>query len=556
MTQPFAPSYGLITSCEEVEQLCAKLVADGKPFGFDIETSYDGEPREHAQLHPEENFVCGLSFTNDLTWARYAPLRHDFGANLDNKRCAVAFWGVVQTGLGVPHNAKFERRCLSRWFMEHLADHPLLGAAVRAVKGYFPVRSDTLLESFVEARNKSHGLKDITWVNFHHKMKELFDLFPKRLTKKGDPRKMTKWEQATIRFSELDQTSPEVIAYACEDSLWALAHHLGRYEEVKDRFIYQLEMAVLPITCKMEDVGVQYDWNFMREGAQRASAFADKLAIVINHQLTELVRQKDPDHPQLMLNLGSYVQISDVLYNKLGLTTRRKTEAGRNSTDDVALAGLAKAYPVIQKILDWRSLVKLKGTYLEVYEARFSYAPDGRAHPSWIQHGVPAGRYAAAEPPVQQTPKKYHYVLTAAELTAAGMQAEQDLVFDFNFRDAIVAPDGWWLLDFDYKNMELRVLAGEAQEPVLIEAFSRGIDVHKVTASLMTGKPIDQLTDDDRQERGKTMNFALSYQMGVDGLAQRLGISKPEAQALFDQFFGLFHFAARHPHLEGQIGVL
>lgn len=126
------------------------------------------------------------------------------------------------------------------------------------------------------------------------------------------------------------------------------------------------------------------------------------------------------------------------------------------------------------------------------------------------------------------SPKKYHYELETGE------------TFDFNFRDAILASAGWYLIGFDYKNQELRVLAGEAQEPALIEAFSRGEDVHRLTASFMTGKSQDQITDDERQDFGKVMNFALSYQMGVDGLAQRLGISKDEAQALFDQYFAVY----------------
>jgi DNA polymerase I-like protein with 3'-5' exonuclease and polymerase domains len=528
MAQATSAHYDLIRETGEFEALCARLIEDGLPFGFDIETSYDGESREHAQLHPEENFIAGLSFTNSGTWARYAPLRHDSGPNLDNPQCALAFWNLAQTGLGVAHNAKFEKRCMARWFMTYLADHPLLGAMVRESRGYFTVLSCTMLESYAEARNRWHGLKDITQSNFGHKMSEIFDLFPKRTTKAGEPRPLTKKEQSCIRFSELDQTSPQVIAYACEDALWALAHHYRRYPLVKDNFIYQLEMKVLPVVCAMEDEGVLYDWNFMREAAGRARVFLDKLAAEIARDLTRLVRQKDPDAAEVQINLGSPAQIASVLYDQLGLTTRRRTDSGKLSTDEVALTGLAKKYPVVRKILNWKSLRKLLGTYLETYETKFGYAPDGRTHPGWLQHGVPAGRFSASEPPVQQSPKKYHYELETGE------------VFDFNFRDALMAPAGWYILGFDYKNQELRVLAGEAQEPALIEAFSRGEDVHRLTASFMTGKPVEQITSDERQDFGKVMNFALSYQMGVDGLAQRLGISKDEAQALFDQYFSVY----------------
>lgn len=522
-----APSYDLIRDIEEFEFLCLKVASEGKPFGFDIETSYDGEPRFHAQLHPEENFPAGLSFTNAFTWARYASLRHDHGENLDNTRAAVAFWGLLSTGNGVAHNAKFELRCLAKWFMEYLDGHPLLGNAVRAANGYFPVRSCTMLESYAEAENKKHGIKEITFLNFGHQMTEIFDLFPVRTTKKGDPRKMTKFEEDSIRFSELDQFDPRVISYACEDSLWALAHHYKRYPKVRDSFIYQLEMAVLPVVCEMEDNGVLYDWNFLREGAERARVFLDKFSIEISNDLTGLVQARDPGAPPVQINLGSSQQIAHVLYEQLGMSTRRRTKGGKMSTDATAVEGLAKQYPVVRKILGWKQLRKLLGTYLEVYEKDYSYAPDGLTHPSHLQHGVPAGRFAVSEPPYQQSPKKYHYTLNTG------------LEFRMNFREAIMAPPGWYLLGFDYAQQELRVLAGEAQETALIEAFARGEDVHVKTASLMLGIPESEVGYDQRQI-GKTMNFALGYQMGVDGLADRLGITKDQAQALFDQYFAVY----------------
>jgi hypothetical protein len=147
--------------------------------------------------------------------------------------------------LAVAHGAKFELRCLSRWFAKYLADHPVLGPLVRAAvprPGYFPVRSCTLLESFTSGDNPRHGLKDITEFNFHYKMRELLDLFPDNLTAK---------EAKSIRFNVLDQHNAEVTAYACEDALWCLAHHLYRFPRVRDLFIYKTEMADLYVICDM-----------------------------------------------------------------------------------------------------------------------------------------------------------------------------------------------------------------------------------------------------------------------------------------------------------------
>lgn len=515
---PDAPSYDRLRVTDEFEAICARLVSDGLPFGFDIETSYDGEPREEAQLHPEEDFICGLSLTNSVYWARYGALHHDdTSRNLDNFRCAVSFWGLVQTGLGIAHGAKFELRHLSRWFMEHLADHPLLGAAVRAAKGYFPIRSDTMLESYVEARNRVHGLKDITLANFGHKMTEIFELFGK----------LTKKQQKSIRFSELDPADPRVYSYACEDSLWALRHHMRRYPVVCDTFIYKLEMQVLPVICEMEDEGVYYDWNHIREGAHRARSFLEKLQAEVGQLLTDLVRAKDPDADAININLGSSQQISKVLYDQLGMKTRRRTDSGSMSTDKIALKTLAEQYPVVKRITHWKSLKKLLGTYLEPYPVKYSYAPDGRTHPSHLQHGVPAGRFAVLGPPYQQSPKKYHFELATGE------------TFDFNFRDAICSPPGWYMIGFDYAQQELRVLAGEAGETAMIEAFALGIDVHKRTAALMFGKELDEVVPEERSI-GKTIGLALGYQLGVDGLADRLGVPNERAQELYDTFFSIY----------------
>ena len=230
----FAPNYELLTDVVELHELVERLIAEGKPVGYDIETGYEGESREKASVHPEENFVVGISFTSSLTWARYVPLRHDAGTNMDNTAAAVLFWKLLTAPaadgkpIGVAHNAKFELRTLARWFLRNLALHPQLGAEVIAALGYTPIRSCTMLESYAEGENRTHGLKEITFWNFGHMMTEILELFPEGLTKD---------QQKSIRFNVLDQHDPKVVNYACEDALWALAHHLHRYPVVKDHLI-------------------------------------------------------------------------------------------------------------------------------------------------------------------------------------------------------------------------------------------------------------------------------------------------------------------------------
>jgi DNA polymerase I-like protein with 3'-5' exonuclease and polymerase domains len=545
-----SPSYELLAAPGLLAELTQRLIAEKQPVGLDIETGYDGDSCEGRSLHPETAFIVSIQFTNSLDWGRLVPLRFDGGVNMDNAVAAEYFWDLVwavdDEGLPliVAHGAKFERRHLARWFFRHLARHPRLGEHVRATHGYFPVRSCTLLESYAEGENREHGLKEITWKNFQYRMRELIDLFIR------DGKKLTEKEANSVRFNVLSQYDREVIAYACEDAVYCLKHHQLRWPKVRHTSIYKIEMAVLhDVVCDMEDTGIAYDWNMMRDGSRKGRAFTEPYKLEVLAEFSDLAGEP------VMINLNSPVQLRDVIYNKCGMPVTHWTDGGKSgnrqpSTDaKTALKGLSKQYTAIRKLLNLRGLAKLCGTYLDTYEDKFDVAADGRAHPSLLQHGTITGRTSAADPPYQQTPKKYHYEL-------AGGRS-----FDYNFRDSIWAPaampmwwelvedelglakpqpdPGWYILGFDYSQIELRVFAGEAGEQALIDAFARGDDVHRLTASLMLGIPVEQVTGEDRAV-GKTMNFALAYGMSEDGLADRLGISRDEAVELFTQYHAAY----------------
>ena len=218
---PAKPDYQLLTDPAELETLTDRLIAEAKPIGYDIETSYEGEPRPDAQKHPEENFICGFSLTNSLAWARAVPIAFESGPNIDPEvRCGVP---VPAGGRPATRRAArcwcrtthiFELRCTARLFEQQLG--------IPLEEAYFEVRSDTMVEAYIEAAHESYALKSLTWETFGHKMTEIMELFGDGLTKR---------QQDCIQFHLLDQTSPKVIDYMCEDALWALAHHLKRYPE-------------------------------------------------------------------------------------------------------------------------------------------------------------------------------------------------------------------------------------------------------------------------------------------------------------------------------------
>lgn len=509
-----APNYGVVVAWDEALQIAAKLTADLVPFGFDIETGYDGETREDAQLHPEENFIAGISFANDLTWGRYFPLRHDSGVNLDNYRVAELiwplFWLTDSEGLplGVAHGAIFELRCMARWFVQHLSDHPVYGEQVRATDGYFPVRSDTMVESYVEAKNPGHGLKFITELTFGHKMTEIMELFPDNLTKS---------ERDSIRFSVLDQHDPKVYSYACEDSVWCLAHHRKRFPVLRAHPIYVLEMSLLTeVLCDMADTGVFYDWNLMRDASRKAHEFLPLYESEVRSSFEDLTGQP------CTINFRSPPQLARLLYEDLGLPVIKRTKNKKPSTNaKEVLVNFVNDNEAVAKFVKWKGLQTLCSSYLDTYEKKFSYAPDGMTHPDFLQHGSVTGRGAHASPNYAQTSKQKYK-----------LETRDGAKFEFQLRKAVAAPPGWYILGFDYSMMELRVIAGEAGEEGLLSAFRAGIDVHKKTAVMFTGKAWEDITKDDRQV-GKTGNFSLGYGQTAGALAERLGCSQERAEELY-----------------------
>lgn len=402
-------------------------------------------------------------------------------------------------------NCKFEARWMATFFREFLPD----SEQVAASNGYTPWFSDTMLESYVAAEFPNHGLKYLTKEVFGHEQADLLSLFP------GLPKN----RQKSLRFNELELT-PAVVAYACEDAAWCLGLHEYFFPKVKDSLIFKTEMKVMEILCRMEDEGVCFDWAAIASAASEVEAFSEHMQAAIKAELSELVGR------EIDLNLGSPAQVGKVLYEDLGLPASNLTDTGKPSTNAAALGMLASEYPVVQAMLDWKEVNTLLTRYLVKFPAEFNYALDNRAHPNHMQAVVPSGRFSVNDPAYQQLPKKYHYEV-------AGQ------VLDLNFRDFLIAPEGWRIVGFDYSQVELRVLAGESGEPALLEAFAQGEDVHQATASLIFATPKEQVSKDQRQ-KAKGANFSLMYGAGPKNLSEQLRISIDEARELYETYFRIY----------------
>ncbi len=532
-------NYGLVQSVDELATLMKKFLEDGLPVGLDIETGYDGPDRINAAKHPQEGFIVGISFTNSVDWARYVPLRHDFENNFDEKTVAELLWPVAKAGLLIAHNAHFELSFMVPWFRQ------LLGEDVVGTEP-FKMRSCTKAEAYVLSAYPTTELKGLVKIIFGHEMTHFIDLFP------GAAKKRDK----VLRFNVLPLTQ-EVTDYACEDSLWALALHLRHYPLVKDSFIYHLEMEVLNyVIPDMESFGIYFDWEFMRDASERAKEFADIQNEDIQKTFSKLL--KEP----ISVNLNSPKQVQDLLYNKMGLTTTHFTKGTRDSenpqmsADAIALEGLAKEHPAVKKIMEYKEVTKLVTSYLDKFEREFSYDAmhEGVVHPSHSQLYVISGRFSVSGPNYQQLPKgNYEYDEGPLNGKSVTRYVCGDKTFEMCFRDAVITPKDHYAVGFDYSAAELRVLAGEAQEPALLEAFANGTDVHTKTAAMMLGIPEDQVTEIERQI-GKTNNFAIMYGRGVDSMSEQLGISVEEAQELYDRYMSAYPNVARYIEEKQEFG--
>jgi DNA polymerase-1 len=213
-------------------------------------------------------------------------------------------------------------------------------------------------------------------------------------------------------------------------------------------------------------------------------------------------------------NLASPKQLETVLFDDLGLKATKKTKTGR-STDAEVLEALAEEHPLPGIILEHRAIAKLKGTYVDSLP-RLVHPETGRIHTKWSQAVAATGRISSQDPNLQNIPIR----------TALGKL----------IRRAFVAPPGQVLVSADYSQIELRVLAHLSQDPVLVDAFRSGQDVHTRTAMEIFGVDAAGVTAEMRG-RSKTINFGVIYGMGESALAKRLGIPRPEAARFIDAYF-------------------
>ena len=214
-------------------------------------------------------------------------------------------------------------------------------------------------------------------------------------------------------------------------------------------------------------------------------------------------------------NLGSPKQLQEILYEKLGLPVIKKTPKGQPSTAESVLQELSMDFPIVQDILSYRAISKLKSTYTDKLPKMVN-SNTGRVHTSYHQAVTATGRLSSSDPNLQNIP----------------IRSEEGR----RIREAFIAPDGYKILAADYSQIELRIMAHLSRDQGLMDAFAKGQDIHQATAAEIFSINIDEVTANQRRS-AKAINFGLIYGMSAFGLSKQLKITRAEAQNYIEQYF-------------------
>ena len=275
----------------------------------------------------------------------------------------------------------------------------------------------------------------------------------------------------------------------------------------------EIDLPLVPVLARMEQAGVKIDTAAL---AQMSTELEREIGIKAK-EIQQIAGTE--------FNIGSPRQLGDVLFNKLNLPKPVKYGKGRTiSTAVDVLETLAEDYPIARMVLDYRQLTKLKSTYVDTLPALINRST-GRLHTTFGQTGTATGRLSSANPNLQNIPIR----------TELGR----------GIRAAFIAEPGHVLLTADYSQIELRLLAHFSHDPLLVEAYRRGDDIHTLTASQVFGVPPLMVTPDHRRQ-AKVVNFGIVYGLSPFGLSQNLGIEPSEAKqfiaAYFEKYSGVRKF--------------
>ena len=304
-------------------------------------------------------------------------------------------------------------------------------------------------------------------------------------------------------------------------------------ENQLDKLFNEIEMPLVPVLATMEANGVKIDSDNLKQ-------ISEQQALEIKHIENQIFEAAGTE-----FNIASPKQLGEVLFEKMKIKApSKKTKTGQYPTGEEVLQKIINVHPIIQQILDYRGLTKLKSTYVDALPALIS-KEDGLVHTSYNQAVTATGRLSSTNPNLQNIPVR----------TDKGRE----------IRKAFVPRDkNHILLAADYSQIELRIITHLSGDPAMSEAFREGLDIHAATAARVYKVPIEEVTKDMRRH-AKAVNFGIIYGMSAFGLAERLGISRIEAASIIENYFKEYvgiqqyiknniEFARQHGYVETMLG--
>ena len=461
--------YQVVQTQQELESMLAALHEAGV-FAFDTETT---------SLDPMRANLVGLSFATAPGNAWYVPVGHKEGVQLPLEEVLAQVRPLFESPdlRKCAHNANYD--------MAVLAGH---GVNCRNLD------FDTMIAAHLLGKS-ALGLKNLSLDILGREMTPITQLI-------GTGRKQITFDQVPIESA---------VPYAAAD-----ADMTGRLRQALEgpltnqgltHLLTDMELPLVPVLVTMQRHGIKLDAGALHE---------------MSRDLQQQLQQVETDLYQSIghtVNINSPQQLSDVLFKELGLPHSKRTKTGY-STDANSLEALKGLHPVVDQILEFRQMSKLKSTYVDALPEMVNPAT-GRIHTSYNQTGSATGRISSSDPNLQNIPIR----------TELGRQVRKAFV-------AENAPE-WLLFSADYSQIELRVLAHLSQDEGLLDAFRRGEDIHSSTASLMFEVPVAEVTSDMRRI-AKILNFGVIYGLSAHGISQQTEFSREEGVRFIENYFAKY----------------
>ena len=475
--QPDVPlgEYEIVTDMAGLNSMIEQLRAKGE-FAFDTETT---------GLDSMMSDLVGLSFSIKSEHAWYVAVGHNEGTQVPFAEGLAALRPLFEDESikKIAHNGNFDMMVLATAGIEvkNLGFDTMIAAALCGRMGI--------------------GLKQLAMVLFQAEMTEIKTLI-------GVGKK-----QITMAQVPIEKAGPYAAADA--DFTWRLYEYFEPEIDVHDaRYVNEkIELPLLPVIIEMQRNGMIINKTALAEMSEMLGADIEQ----IKQAATAIVGGRE-------LNLASNRQIADLLIDELGAPKTRKTKTGY-SMDAAALEKIRetdglddRVYQIADGVLKFRELSKLKSTYVDALPLLVNPATS-RVHTSFNQVGSATGRLSSTDPNVQNIPVR----------TELGRRVRKAFVAD--------SANGWQFLAADYSQIELRILAHLSQEPGLLEAFSRGEDIHAATARAMYG--VEEVSPDQRRI-AKILNFGVIYGLGPIGVARQTDLTRQQGQEFIDLYFGKY----------------